>query len=158
MSQIYRLTSHLWLLGLIMGSSKMTSHNFVHVLISSLHVVTLFSILWPLKPGVSNTWPAKSVGAARDSLLNDKIINFDQWKTKNDQIWPNFVLNTAYFSHSGPQSPSYSEMRPAETLSIQIWPINGFEFETPALSDDVIYRQPMKILIGTFLIIKLKYN
>ncbi len=47
-------------------------------------------------------------------------------------MWPNFALNVAYFS----------TLRPAElflfkicknTFSIQMWPLDGFEFETPGL-------------------------
>jgi hypothetical protein len=41
----------------------------------------------------------------------------------------------AYYFTCGPQSPSYSEMRPAETFSIQMWPVNEFEFKTPVLND-----------------------
>ncbi len=45
----------------------------------------------------------------------------------------NYALNKTYFSNCGPQSPSYSKMRPAETFSFQVWqvwPLDGFEFES----------------------------
>ncbi len=37
----------------------------------------------------------------------------------------------AYFPYYGLQSTSYLKPRPAETFSIRIWPLDGFEFETP---------------------------
>jgi hypothetical protein len=40
-----------------------------------------------------------------------------------------------YFLYCGPQSPSYSKLRPAETFSIRMWPLDGFELETPALEE-----------------------
>jgi hypothetical protein len=30
-------------------------------------------------------------------------------------------------------TPFYLKLRPAETFYIQMWPLDGFEFETPAL-------------------------
>jgi hypothetical protein len=38
-----------------------------------------------------------------------------------------------FFTNCGPKSPIYSKLRPADTFSIQMWPLDGFEFETPDL-------------------------
>jgi hypothetical protein len=54
-------------------------------------------------------------------------------RQKKDQIRPDFALNMAFFPFCGPHSPPYSKLRPSETFSIQMWPLDGFEFETPVL-------------------------
>jgi hypothetical protein len=53
-------------------------------------------------------------------------VNFDHF---NDQLRPNFVLNIwLIFSYCGQQNPS----------SIQMWPLDGFEFETSALVANLV--------------------
>jgi hypothetical protein len=47
----------------------------------------------------------------------------------------NFVLNMVDFSILRTQSHSYSKLRLAETFSFQMWPLDGFEFETPELDN-----------------------
>ncbi len=73
------------------------------------------------------------VSEARDSLLNKKIKNLIFEIQKNDQICLICVLNMVFFSYCGPQSPSYSKLRPEKTFSIQMCPLDGFELETPDL-------------------------
>ncbi len=45
-----------------------------------------------------------------------------------------FYTNYGIFSYCDPQSPSYSKLRPAETFSIQMWPLDGFELAIPVLT------------------------
>ncbi len=64
---------------------------------------------------------------ARQNRQNKKF-----WST-TDKKWSNmakFCTKYGIFFTLWP----YSEMRPAETFSIQMWPVNGFEFETPVLT------------------------
>jgi hypothetical protein len=44
-----------------------------------------------------------------------------------------FCTKYGVIPYCGPQSPSYSKLRPAEIFSIQMRPLDGIEFETPAL-------------------------
>ncbi len=46
-----------------------------------------------------------------------------------------FCTKCGIFLYCGPQSLSYSKLRPVETFSIQLWPVDGFEFETPGINN-----------------------
>jgi hypothetical protein len=87
-----------------------------------------------LKQGSQTRDPRAACGPPKVLVRPDKISNFDNSNTKNDQIvWPNFVLNMAFFSILWPAEPFLFKTAIAEAFSIQIWLLDGLEFETPDL-------------------------
>ncbi len=61
--------------------------------------------------------------------LSFKKTKLEFWTNKG---WNMFKL-WYIFPHCGPQSTSCFNLRPAETLFLQIWHVNRYEFETPGL-------------------------
>ncbi len=49
-----------------------------------------------------------------------------------------FLLNMAYLSTLRPAEPFLFKTADAETFLIQIWPLDGFEFEAPGLWDPIL--------------------
>ncbi len=67
----------------------------------------------------------------RDSLFNSQNEKFCSLRDKNNALKIMHLI--LHFLHCGPQISLYSKLLPAETFPFQMWPFEGFEFETPDL-------------------------
>jgi hypothetical protein len=97
----------------------------------------IFDNIWyslPVSQGSQTRGPRARCGPLEVSVrpetlfLTDKIRHFDQ-------KWTNFAI-CHIFPYSGPWSHSHSKLQPADLFSIQMWPFDGFEFETTAVRND----------------------